>query len=485
MKVVSFKVLENDMTARRLETKKLDNNGREAALVKFLSPGVGYEFDCGSTGVVEIVRKAGEIWLYIPRGSRKLTVIHSTYGVMRDYEYPIAIKSGVTYEMILDPGIGKYMNITANQNGAAVYVDGDSIGLTPLSNYLVYGKHSIKAFKDRYLYEKEVMIERDDETSLYLDMENMSKYYVNVNFQVEDNAEIYYNNVKRGVGSWKQELFKGKYEIMTRKENCYDKMYTVDIYPGMNTTVTLPSPEPWHGYLKINTTPPNVSIQIDDKYAMANEQQSLTVGKHEVQLVRKGYHPINETYEIYHDSLIEVSRTLNPILYVKRNQFYVGAGFTYNTIMGVTAYAGVTLYNIDAQISYTLGLFGETDPLVWYKNEDYLGKVSYKQNVFAVKLGYQLKVTPRIAITPQLGIASLQLVANTVDGSIKTGDQAKCDCFTIGARMEVVPAQHFGIFISPEYMLPMKKDGVYEYVSDKLNMTAGGFYASAGLFVKF
>ena len=62
---------------------------------------------------------------------------------------------------------------------------------------------------------------------------------------------------------------------------------------------------------------------------------------------------------------------------MKRNQFYVGAGFTYNTIMGITAYAGVTLYNIDAQVSYTLGLFGETDPLVWYKNEDYLGKVSY------------------------------------------------------------------------------------------------------------
>ena len=350
MKVVSFKVLENDMTARRLETKKLDNNGREAALVKFLSPGVGYEFDCGSTGVVETVRKTGEIWLYIPRGSRKLTVTHSTYGVMRDYEYPIAIKSGVTYEMILDPGIGKYMNITANQNGAAVYVDGDSIGVTPLSNYLVYGKHSIKAFKDRYLYEKEVMIERDDETSLYLDMENMSKYYVNVNFQVEDNAEIYYNNVKRGVGSWKQEFFKGKYEIMTRKENCYDKMSTVDIYPGMNTTVSLPTPEPWHGYLKINTTPPNVSMLIDNKYAKANEQQALIVGKHEVQITRNGYHPIYETYEIYKDSLIEVSKTLNPIHYVKRNQFYVGAGFTYNTIMGITAYAGVTLYNIDGQL---------------------------------------------------------------------------------------------------------------------------------------
>lgn len=486
MKVESFRVLENDMTARRLETKKLDVNGKEAALIKFLSPGDGFEFDFGSTGVVEVERKTGETWLYVPRGSKKLTVIHNKYGVLRDYEYPMAIKSGVTYELRLDPGIGKYMNITANQAGAGVFIDGDSIGVTPLTNYyIVYGKHSFRAAKDRFLFEKEVMIEQNDETSLYLDMENMSKYYVNVNFVTNDNSEIYYKNVKRGVGSWKQEFYKGKYELMTKKSNCYDQLTTVDIYPGMNTTVTLPSPEPWHGYLKINTTPLNATMTIDNNNAKVNEQHALTVGKHEVQITRKGYHPFNQTFSIYKDSLIEIDKKLSPIQYVKRNQSYIGAGYTYNTIMGISAYVGFTVFNFDVQASYTLGMFGETDALVWYKNDDYLGKVNYKQNVMAVKIGYQFKAAPRLAITPQAGFSSLQLVANSVDGSVKMGDQAKCDCVTLGARMEVVPTQHFGIFLSPEYMLPMKKDGIYEYVSDKLNMTAGGFYASAGFFVKF
>ncbi len=66
MKVVSFKMLENDMTAKRLETKKLDNNGKEAALIRFVSPGEGFDFDYGSTGVVDVVHKAGEVWLYVP-----------------------------------------------------------------------------------------------------------------------------------------------------------------------------------------------------------------------------------------------------------------------------------------------------------------------------------------------------------------------------------------------------------------------------------
>ena len=59
MKVVSFNKLENDMTAKRLETKKLDVNGKEAALIKFVSPGTGFDFEFGSTGVVEVVHKAG------------------------------------------------------------------------------------------------------------------------------------------------------------------------------------------------------------------------------------------------------------------------------------------------------------------------------------------------------------------------------------------------------------------------------------------
>ena len=164
------------MTAKRLETKKLDVNGKEAALIKFVSPGTGFDFEFGSTGVVEVVHKAGEVWLYVPQRSRKLTIKHDTYGVLRDYEYPMALNSGVTYELIFDPGFGKYMNVTANQNGAGVYIDGDSVGVTPLTNYyMVYGKHSIKASKNRYQYEKEVTIERDENTSLYLDMEDMSK----------------------------------------------------------------------------------------------------------------------------------------------------------------------------------------------------------------------------------------------------------------------------------------------------------------------
>ena len=95
------------------------------------------------------------------------------------------------------------------------------MGVTPLTNYyMVYGKHSIKSSKNRYQYDKEVNIERDDNTSLYLDMEDMSKYYVNVTFKVDGNAEIHYKDVKRGVGEWKQEFYQGKYEITIYTSCC-------------------------------------------------------------------------------------------------------------------------------------------------------------------------------------------------------------------------------------------------------------------------
>ena len=63
MKVLEFKLLENDLTANIQGTSKVDMNGETAALIKIQTPERGFSFDGGMQGIVASEEHAGEIWL--------------------------------------------------------------------------------------------------------------------------------------------------------------------------------------------------------------------------------------------------------------------------------------------------------------------------------------------------------------------------------------------------------------------------------------
>lgn len=99
--VTGFRVLEMDMDARSVYPV-LDQNGRKAALIKVVLSGDDkLEFDVGMMGVIKQEEKVGEIWVYVPAGVRKITIKHSVWGVIRDYELPTPLSSAVVYEMCL------------------------------------------------------------------------------------------------------------------------------------------------------------------------------------------------------------------------------------------------------------------------------------------------------------------------------------------------------------------------------------------------
>ena len=87
IKVLKFEKLEKDMTANTHGTQKLDQNGEKAALIKIQAPEGGFTFDGGSLGIVASEDHDGEIWLYVPRRSKKLTIRHRNYGSLREYYY--------------------------------------------------------------------------------------------------------------------------------------------------------------------------------------------------------------------------------------------------------------------------------------------------------------------------------------------------------------------------------------------------------------
>ena len=96
--VASFRHLPNDITAFINPVRDL--NDEDCGLIKV----TGSEDFAFSTplGIVKRIDNVGEIWLYLPHGSKKITIKHPEWGVLRDYTFPSRIDSHMTYELKLD-----------------------------------------------------------------------------------------------------------------------------------------------------------------------------------------------------------------------------------------------------------------------------------------------------------------------------------------------------------------------------------------------
>ncbi len=161
--VKSFRALANDLDARAYYPKE-DRNGEKAALVKIVTTETGFEFDAGSIGIVASMQKTGEIWLYVPRGSKALTIKHQRFTLLRNYAYPQSIEAGEVYEMVLvtgkvittieEPTIEtQWLIITTDPAGADVYINDQPAGKTPYQNELPTGKYTWRVSKELYINE--------------------------------------------------------------------------------------------------------------------------------------------------------------------------------------------------------------------------------------------------------------------------------------------------------------------------------------------
>lgn len=98
--VRSFKLLPNDITAYVDPVRDL--NQEACALVK-ITGDKDFVFSA-PLGIVQRREKVGEIWVYLPKGSRTITIKHPRWGVLRDYTFPLTLESRLTYELVLaDP----------------------------------------------------------------------------------------------------------------------------------------------------------------------------------------------------------------------------------------------------------------------------------------------------------------------------------------------------------------------------------------------
>lgn len=93
-----FRQLPNDVSAFIDPIRDL--NDEDCGLIKVMAS-EDFVFST-PLGIVKRLDKTGEIWLYVPRGSKKITIKHPEWGVLRDYIFPTKIDSHITYELCID-----------------------------------------------------------------------------------------------------------------------------------------------------------------------------------------------------------------------------------------------------------------------------------------------------------------------------------------------------------------------------------------------
>ena len=265
--VSSFKSLDTDLTANTAGTMENDQNGETAALIKVVTTQTGFTFDGGALGIVKTKQTPGEIWVYIPRGSKKITIKHPQLGVLRDYFFPIAIESARTYEMVLIAGevqtvvkqarTSQYVVFQLMPPDAVVELDGELLKTEGgvASKMMKFGTYNYRVQAPNYLLEAGSVTVDDPNNKKVVNI-SLKPNFAKVTINVDNNAEIWVNGEKKGEGSWSGNLGAGTYELEAKKEGHRSTTITQDfIVTAEPQIVKLQTPTPIYGEADINSSP--------------------------------------------------------------------------------------------------------------------------------------------------------------------------------------------------------------------------------------
>ena len=324
--VKSFRLLQGDMTASSLEGKRTDQNGQVAALIKVVTRETGFVFEGGALGIVGTQQKAGEIWVWVPRGLRKITILHQQLGGLRDYVFPENIEEGHTYEMVLTTAAiqtvvkeeeipQQYLSFQLSPANATLVVNDEpwevdaSGGAMRIVDFGTY-TYRVQA-PNHYADAGRVTVDDPDNTTHVT--VTLVPDCAEVTLKVDADAEIWVNNEKKGIRTWTGTLYSGTYSIECKMPNHESGISTQTITADMNgQTIMLPAPKTMYGSLNVETTPGNVTVFIDGKETgktplTVNE---LIIGSHEIRLAREGCADLFETVTIVKGEQSHVNHTM-------------------------------------------------------------------------------------------------------------------------------------------------------------------------------
>lgn len=139
--VESFRQLPTDVSAFIDAVRDL--NDEACALLKVVAP-ADFAFS-SPLGIVERRDKVGEIWLFLPKGTKSITLKHPQWGVLRDFQFGTKLESRMTYEMRLRLP----QTAVVEKHDTIVYTQTivDTVTVAPLRRVVPLHAYSLHAYR--------------------------------------------------------------------------------------------------------------------------------------------------------------------------------------------------------------------------------------------------------------------------------------------------------------------------------------------------
>ena len=305
--VSSFRCLENDINART--SKVTDQNGDLCALIILNTPVQGFEFSGCSIEKTE--QKTGEIWVFVSPGVKFITIKHRDLGSLRNYPFPMSIKEGTTYEMVLKTAkitqiveesvTEQYLIIKSNTENANIFINNEFEGASPVRKYLPIAKeHTYRVEAPFYHTESgSVKLNSEDKTTLQIDLKPAFGY-LKVNTTPENGAKISINGEfqEGSTPLTSKKLKSGVYSVQALKPMYKSAPVEVHVHDGKTTEVNI-NLIPTFAQAEITCQDQDAEIYIDgEKKANGSFKGQLDEGTHQLEVRKQSHRTLKKTINV-------------------------------------------------------------------------------------------------------------------------------------------------------------------------------------------
>lgn len=248
--VTSFSCLTNDLTARVIAPKR-DQNNEVCAVIKIVTKDKSLFFEPDALGITAREDQPGEIWLYVPRGAKRITIKHERFGIIRNYFYPEPINEAMVYEMqlfvpedksgtrVVERVVEKLATAQAvmmnySPVSAQVYID-DTLRVArngAYSEVFPVGEHKYRVCKDHYVEETGTFSIVPEHPTV-LNVQLPAAYgFIQVKTDIPA-AKLTVNGENKGYTPFQTDTIPtGQYILRVEKRNYYPVEDTIQLMPA-------------------------------------------------------------------------------------------------------------------------------------------------------------------------------------------------------------------------------------------------------------
>ena len=486
--VVGFELDVTDFSAQSPEYKKVDGSGSLYAIVKVTSNNPDddlreYQFNFGSLKHI-VVEHDGELWLYVQRNAKTVTITRKGYAPIQRYDLRTTIQPGKNYVMQLSaaqrPTYKQMVKfaVTPPDSKAVVMIKSSKEGATEelfglaesstgeVAKSLELGSYTYRVIAENY-HENNGRFILDDRNAILTEKVTLTPNFAIVTLKADNNnVDIIENGESKGKGSWSGPLKAGNYLVECQQTNHKPSQQYITVEDNVNKTYTLTPPTPILGTLAVTSTPLGAKIEVDGKnYGVTPRNIDIIIGSHAVSLSRQNYKTETVNVDVKENETVDVDVKLSDFANITINSNPNGASLSIDgQNVGTTPYqkemaSGEYLLRLKAPKCRTYEKrlhLDSSNPTVNIK----LDRQYQQPNAVYLQVGGQFgtlmgiggavgfyvgNVNVEAGVT--MGMASEKIYVNFADGKDPSLEELKPMCFSgrvgygiiIGTRMRLTP----------------------------------------------